>query len=109
MKCQFDGTREEAGKAPRHFNGEYVYDEVKDLAVAHGKKSTTILGKRKRDKQDDPKIRWKKKSILWELPYWLYLAVRHSIDGMHVKKNVCGSLLGTLMSDKHKTKDDAKV
>jgi len=24
---------------------------------------------------------------------------------MHVKKNVCGSLLGTLMNDKHKTKD----
>jgi hypothetical protein len=24
---------------------------------------------------------------------------------MHVKKNICGSLLGTLMNDKHKTKD----
>ena len=34
-----------------------------------------------------------------------YLAVRHSIDTMHVKKNVCGSLLGILMNDKHKTKD----
>ena len=86
MKCQFDGTREE-GKAPRHFSGEYVYKQVKDLAVAHGKKSTTIGGKRKRDKQDDPKmtkrdklddpkIRWKKKSILWELPYWVDLAAR---------------------------------
>ena len=56
-------------------------------------------------KKDEPKERWKKKSILWELPYWKYLAVRHSIDAMHVKKNVCGSLLGTLMNDKHKTKD----
>jgi len=46
MKCQFDGTREE-GKAPRHFNGEYVYKQVKDLAIAYGKKSTTIGGKRK--------------------------------------------------------------
>ena len=120
MKCQFDGTREE-GKAPRHFSGEYVYKQVKDLAVAHGKKSTTIGGKRKRDKQDDPKmtkrdnklddpkIRWKKKSILWELPYLILLAIRHNIDDMHVKKNVCGSLIGTLMSDKHKTKDHAKV
>jgi len=24
---------------------------------------------------------------------------------MHVKKNVCGSLLGTLLNDKHKIKD----
>ena len=27
---------------------------------------------------------------------------------MHMKKNVCGSLLGTLMNDKWKTKDHAK-
>ena len=46
MKCQFDGTREE-GKAPRHFSGECIYKQVKDLAVAHGKKSTTIGGKEK--------------------------------------------------------------
>jgi len=28
---------------------------------------------------------------------------------MHVKKNICGSLLGTLMNDKWKTKDHAKA
>ena len=47
-------------------------------------------------------------SILWELPYWTDLAVRHIIYLMHVKNNVCGSLLGTLMNDKWKTKDHAK-
>ena len=35
--------------------------------------------------------------------------IHHSIDLMHVKKNVCGSLLGTLMNDKWKTKDHAKA
>ena len=34
----------------------------------------------------DPKIRWKKKSILWELPYWVDLVVHHSIDDIYVKK-----------------------
>jgi hypothetical protein len=48
-------------------------------------------------------------SILWELPYWKVLVVHHNIDLMHVKKNVCGSLLGTLMNDKWKTKDHAKA
>ena len=48
-------------------------------------------------------------SILWELPYWKHLAVCHSIDLMHMKKNVCGCLLGTLMNDKWKTKDHAKA
>ncbi|XP_040376951.1 uncharacterized protein LOC102718982 isoform X1 [Oryza brachyantha] len=104
MNHQFDGTREKAS-APRHFSGE-VYNQVKDLPAAHGKEST-ILGKRKRD-TNDLEIRWKKKSILWELPYWKVLAIRHSIDAMHVKKNVCGSLLATLMNVKNKTKDHEK-
>ena len=106
MKRQFDGTRE-MEKAPSNFDGHHVYDQVKDLPIAHGKKGKTTLGKHKRKKNElpEPKQRWKKKSILWELPYWSFLRVRHSIDAMHVKKNVCGSLLGTLMNDKHKTKD----
>ena len=86
-----------------------MYNQVKDHPAAHGKNGKnlpTSLGKRKRkEKKDEPKERWKKKSILWELPYWKYLAVRHSIDAMHVKKNVCGSLLGTFTNDEHKTKD----
>ena len=72
---------------------------------------STVLGKRKHSakaKSVDKK-RWKKMSILWELPYLKDIAVRHSIDLMHMKKNVCGSLLGTLMNDKWKTKDHAKA
>jgi hypothetical protein len=34
----------------------------------------------------------------WELLYWKDLDVRHSIDEMHVKKNVCESLLGTFLN-----------
>jgi hypothetical protein len=110
MKHQFDGTRE-TGSAPRHFNGEHVYEQVlKDITPTVNPKST-VLGKRKRNEKTSSvdKKRWKKMSILWELPYWKDLGVRHSIDLMHVKKNVCGSLLGTLMNDKLKTKDHAKA
>jgi hypothetical protein len=39
---------------------------------------------------------WKKKSIFWELEYWKTLEVRHSIDVMHVTKNLCVNLLGFL-------------
>jgi hypothetical protein len=34
-----------------------------------------------------------KKSIFWELPYWLVLEVRHAIDVMHLTKNLCVNLL----------------
>ena len=39
---------------------------------------------------------WKKKSIFWELPYWEVLDVRHTIDVMHLTKNLCVNLLGFL-------------
>jgi len=48
---------------------------------------------------------WKKKSIFFELPYWSKLDVRHCIDVMHVEKNVCDSIIGTLLNIKGKTKD----
>jgi hypothetical protein len=48
---------------------------------------------------------WNKKSILWELEYWSMLDVRHLIDNMHVKKNVCEATCGTLLQQKSKGKD----
>ena len=48
---------------------------------------------------------WKKRSIFFDLPYWCKLDVRHCLDVMHVEKNVCDSLIGTLMNIKGKTKD----
>jgi hypothetical protein len=47
---------------------------------------------------------WNKKSILWQLEYWSMLDVRHSIDNMHVKKNVCEATCGTLLQQKSKGK-----
>jgi hypothetical protein len=48
---------------------------------------------------------WKKQSIFWELPYWKDLDVCHSIDVMHIEKNVCESLLRTLLNTDRKTRD----
>jgi hypothetical protein len=48
---------------------------------------------------------WNKKSILWEVDYWPMLDVRHSIDNMHIKKNVCEATCGTLLQHKSKGKD----
>ena len=48
---------------------------------------------------------FKKKSVFWKLPYWEILCVHHCIDAMHVEKNVCESILGTLLKIKGKRKD----
>ena len=48
---------------------------------------------------------WKKRSILFDLPYWSDLDVRHGIDVIYMEKNVCDSVIGTLLNIQGKTKD----
>jgi hypothetical protein len=47
----------------------------------------------------------KKRSIFWKMPYWKELMVCHAIDAMHVEKNVCEALVGTLQDILGKIKD----
>ena len=60
-------------------------------------------------KKGAPKISWKKRSLFWDLPYWEHLDVRHCLDVMHVVKNVCDSMVGTLLNIPGKTKDGINV
>jgi hypothetical protein len=97
MKDQFNGNTEKRHPRP-HLIGHEVYKMVKDVHV--------VLGKRKRtSKITEEYDMWKKQLIFWELPYWKELDVYHSIDVMHVEKNVCESLLGTLLNMDGKTRD----
>jgi hypothetical protein len=56
----------------------------------------------KKTEEDDM---WKKQLIFWELPYWKDLDICHSIVVMFVEKNVCESLLRTLLNTDEKTRD----
>ncbi|XP_074369055.1 uncharacterized protein LOC141709057 [Apium graveolens] len=58
--------------------------------------------KRNRGTSDCP---WKKKSIFFELPYWSNNMVRHNLDVMHIEKNICDKILGTLLNIGGKIKD----
>nr|GFC40097.1 hypothetical protein [Tanacetum cinerariifolium] len=49
---------------------------------------------------------WKKFNIWYrKLRYWRHNSVPHCIDFMHVEKNVCESLVGTLLNVPGKTND----
>jgi hypothetical protein len=54
-------------------------------------------------------LNWKKRSILFELSYWSSLKLHHNLDVMHIEKNICESILGTLMNIEGKTKDTVKA
>jgi hypothetical protein len=97
MKDKFNGNTEKRHPPP-HLTGHEVYQMVKDVHVVLGKKKMT-------GKNTDEDDMSKKQLIFWELLYWKDLDVYHLIDVMHIKKNVCESLLGTLLNTDGKTRD----
>jgi hypothetical protein len=86
---------------------DLVHLKVKDIKTIEElpKLTKKILGKRKKRDGEEEEGMWNKKSILWELEYWPMFDVRHLIDNMHVKKNVCEDTCGTLLQPKSKGKD----
>nr|KYP76616.1 hypothetical protein KK1_020866 [Cajanus cajan] len=98
LKKAFNGCQEdEIASTPR--NGEEVYQRVKNINIVFGKTQ----------KKSTERNIWKKRSIFFNLPYWCKLDVRNCIDVMHVEKNVCDSVIGTLLNIKGKTKDRVKA
>ena len=51
-------------------------------------------------------LNWTKKSIFWELAYWSSLSLHHNLD---IEKNICDSLLGTILDIDGKSKDTDKT
>jgi hypothetical protein len=80
--------------------GDLVHLKVKDIkTIKELPKLTekTLCKRKKRDGEEEEEGMWNKKIILWDLEYWPMLDVRHSIDNIHVKKNVCEATCGTLL------------
>ena len=98
LKRAFNGENE-IESAAEPLARDDVYDRVKDIV--------TIFGKTHKRDASAKKI-WKKRSIFFDLPYWCDLHVRHCPDVMHEEKNMCDSLIDTLLNIKGKTKDGLK-
>ena len=81
--------------------GTQLYDKIQNVHAVYDKCGQ----KGNIDKGD----LWKRSSIFWDIPYWKSLSVRHCLDVMHIEKNVCDSIIGTLLNISEKTKDGLKV
>ncbi|XP_060968549.1 uncharacterized protein LOC115708932 [Cannabis sativa] len=129
---EFDGTIEDR-IAPTPMTGIEVFDKVSQLVNRFGKippntkdkekvkqkgKGNKGKGKGKGKKKKVVKVKrvskaknkiedacWKKRSIFFELEYWKHLLLRHNLDVMHIEKNICESIIGTLLNIPGKTKD----
>jgi hypothetical protein len=74
-------------------DGKRVFSMIKDVHVVFGKGCG--IQEVPNDEDGHAPV-WKKKSILWELPYREVLEVRNSIDVIHLTKNLDVNLLGFL-------------
>jgi len=84
--------------APQYLDGRQIFKIMKKLKV--------VLGKSQGSVKAPSGSLFKTNSILFRLPYWQFLIVRHALDGMHITKNLCKSLLGLLMGSKVGTSKD---
>ena len=50
-----------------------------------------------------------RRPTLWDLEYWKDLDLRHNLNVMHIEKNICDNIIGTLLNIEGKTKDTLKI
>ncbi|CAL8119911.1 unnamed protein product [Prunus armeniaca] len=74
---------------------------IEDINYIWGSKNEGSVGE-----NDGDRVCWKKKSKFFDLKCWKYLHVRHVLDVMHIEKNVCNSIIGTLLEIPEKNKDE---
>ena len=105
-KRSFDGN-EEHRAALKQLSAEDVLHQLHGMEhIILGKASKNkMLAKRKRE-HAQLEHNWKKKSIFFQLPYWKTLILRYNLDAMHIEKNICYSIIGTLLSIDGKSKDN---
>ncbi|GAA0171414.1 hypothetical protein LIER_25448 [Lithospermum erythrorhizon] len=95
----FDGETEERA-APEPLTVSEIEQLLKDWKNSFGK----LQPKKKND--DCP---WRKSSIFHTLVYCKDLRCLHHLDVMHIEKNICDSVLGTLLDIPGKSKDHHKA
>ena len=96
MKKAFNGSQEHE-IASILLTGQQVFEHVEDIDTIFGKTQKKLTSK---------SYIWRKRLIFFDLPYWSDLDVRHCIDVMHMKKNMCDNVIGMLLNIQGKTKDD---
>ncbi|XP_062089145.1 uncharacterized protein LOC133795705 [Humulus lupulus] len=103
---EYDGATE-FRPPPRTFTSAEILKQLEQVPTrTTGKAPSNSSSKRKRGENE---LNWCKKSILFELSYWSQLLLRHNLDVMHIEKNVCDNIIGTLLDIEGKSKDTLKA
>jgi hypothetical protein len=94
-RSSFDGTIKN-GEAPKHQDGKFVFEMVKNINVIFGNPMKGI--KRKKSEKPLENSPFKKQPIFFRyLPYWKEFEIGHAIDTMYIEKGVFESTIGLLL------------
>ncbi|XP_062020749.1 uncharacterized protein LOC133737149 [Rosa rugosa] len=104
----FNG-KEEHRTAPIPLSVHESLIQLSSLQFKFGKGTNVRSARKKKGTPAAYSGQWKKKSIFYQLPYWKDLLLRHNLDVMHIEKNVCESIVGTLLGIDGKNKDTIKA
>ncbi|KAI5318152.1 hypothetical protein L3X38_037860 [Prunus dulcis] len=99
--CKEDVTSERRLK-PREWSGDEILEQLNRLDFSP-------FGKIVSQTRPSTHMNWTQKPMLFELPYWSKLKLRHNLDVMHVEKNVFDTLVGPILDIQGKTKDTIKA
>ena len=102
----FNG-KQEFGLKPREWSGDEILDLLNSFDFGTLSSDCEVLARN--PKRPSYLDNWTHKSIFFELPYWSKLRIRHTLDVMHIEKNVCDNIVGTILDIKEKTKDTIKA
>ncbi|XP_030934441.1 uncharacterized protein LOC115959910 isoform X3 [Quercus lobata] len=103
----FNGSTDMRGAPMAPVASDILVDTESIVGRCLGKKCQLLYNKRKRGEAIP--CGWKKRSILFTLPYWEDQKLRHNLDVMHIEKNVMDNILGTVLNLRDWTKDNCKA
>jgi hypothetical protein len=106
MKRHFDNTVEK-DSALKWYIEKLLFEMVKNIQVVFGK--GTVKGQKRKKTPTSTDMSFKKQLIFFKyLPYWKDLETCHSIDLMHVIKNIFDNIIETLLDMLRKMKNRLK-
>src|SRR3954469_4614431 len=102
-------AKHENHDAPKRLTADELQVELEKVRhITLGNHPGNGSGKRKYDRVEE-RLLFTRRSTLWDLEYWKDLNLRHNLDDvMHIEKNICDIIIGTLLNIEGKTKDTLK-
>ena len=101
-------AKHENRHAPKRLTADELQVELEKVRhITPGNHPDNGSGKMKRGSAEE-RLLFTRRSTLWDLEYWKDLDLRHNLDVMHIEKNICDSIIGTLLNIEGKTKDTLK-